>query len=301
MTQVAFEQCAVEQRGPDVFRDDDRRGQQHRGPAAAAHGKLPQADQHGEEEEGDGHALHSEAAFFIVALERRGDLRCIAGKLGAVDVARARQGNVEDLRDASRRRRHEHDAIAEAHRLAHVVRDEDDGLAAFHPDVLDVAVELLAGERIERGEGLVHQQHPRVGRERAGQRDALLHAAGELVHMRMLELLEADELEEMVGDFLALGIPQIRPQFQPEHHVAEDVEPRKQRRFLEHDEPLPPGPFHELAVGEHAAGIRHGQACDDVEQGRFAAAARPDADRRIRPRRWQGRRCPGRGRASATG
>ena len=81
--------------------------------------------------------------------------------------------------------------------------------------------------RVERGEGLVHQQHLRVGRERAGQRHALLHAARQLVHMRMLELLEADELEIVIGDLAALRCGQVRPQLQPEHHVAERIEPRE--------------------------------------------------------------------------
>ena len=48
------------------------------------------------------------------------------------------------------------DAIAEAGRLAHVVRDEDDRLAARFPDALNVSVELLAGQRVEGAEGFIH-------------------------------------------------------------------------------------------------------------------------------------------------
>ena len=54
-------------------------------------------------------------------------------------------------------------------------------LRRVRPDVLDVAVKLLARQRVERRERLVHQQHARIGRERARQRDALLHAARQLV------------------------------------------------------------------------------------------------------------------------
>ena len=45
----------------------------------------------------------------------------------------------------------------------------------------------LAGLRVERGERLVHQQHRRVHRERADEADALLHAAGELIGIVLLE------------------------------------------------------------------------------------------------------------------
>ena len=49
--------------------------------------------------------------------------------------------------------------------------------------------------RVERGERLVHQQDRRIHRERAHQADALLHAAGELIGIVLLEAGEPDELE----------------------------------------------------------------------------------------------------------
>ena len=41
---------------------------------------------------------------------------------------------------------------------------ENDRLAAPMPDILDILVELLARDGVERGERLVHQQHVRIGR-----------------------------------------------------------------------------------------------------------------------------------------
>ena len=41
--------------------------------------------------------------------------------------------------------------------------------------------QLRADLRVERAERLVEQQHPRLDRERAGERHALALAAGELV------------------------------------------------------------------------------------------------------------------------
>ena len=40
---------------------------------------------------------------------------------------------------------------------------------------------VRADQRIERAEGLVHQQDVGIGRERAGEADALLHPAREVV------------------------------------------------------------------------------------------------------------------------
>ena len=44
----------------------------------------------------------------------------------------------------------------------------------------ELVLEAVARDRVEGAEGLVHQHHRRVGRERAGEPDALALAAGEL-------------------------------------------------------------------------------------------------------------------------
>ena len=144
------------------------------------------------------------------------------GQRRAVDVARTRQRNRELAADAAGMRRHQQHPVAEADRLAHVVRHEDDRLAALRPDALDVAVELLARHRVERGERLVHQQHARVGRERAGQRDALLHAAGELVHVGARRILRGRPASDSRARSRA-GARRLRSglQLQPEHDVAD--------------------------------------------------------------------------------
>ena len=49
------------------------------------------------------------------------------------------------------------------------------------PERLELVVQQVARHRVERAERLVHQQHVGVLRERAGERDALAHAARELV------------------------------------------------------------------------------------------------------------------------
>ena len=46
---------------------------------------------------------------------------------------------------------------------------------------MQLVLQMLADQRVERGERLVHQQDVGLGRKGARQADALLHAAGELV------------------------------------------------------------------------------------------------------------------------
>ena len=58
-------------------------------------------------------------------------------------------------------------------------------------------MQQVASDRVERAERLVHEQDVGVLRERACQRDALAHAAGELVGP-LRRAAEVDELEELV-------------------------------------------------------------------------------------------------------
>ena len=68
------------------------------------------------------------------------------------------------------------------------MRDVHEGDADLLLDALELELQLPAQAQVERAERLVEQQRPRPVDERAGERDALLLAAGEL---RRLALLEA--------------------------------------------------------------------------------------------------------------
>ena len=88
-------------------------------------------------------------------------------------------GTVDDLLHAAVL--HHHHAVGEQHRLVEIVGDEQDGLFGAGMDLQQLALQRLARLRIERAERLVHQQHLGIDGERAGDADALLHAAGELI------------------------------------------------------------------------------------------------------------------------
>ena len=61
--------------------------------------------------------------------------------------------------------------------------DEQHGQPVLLPDAGQQLLHVMAGQRIERAERLVHQQHLRPVGERAGDGDALLHAAREFARI----------------------------------------------------------------------------------------------------------------------
>jgi hypothetical protein len=125
-------------------------------------------------------------------------------ELGDVVVGRVREdllGRAE-LHDAAVA--HDGDAIAEEHRLVQVVGDEDDRLAQFLLQLDELHLHLAADERIECGEGLVHEQDVGIGGECAGETHPLLHPARELGRELVGPPRESHPLEHGGGSCSAL-------------------------------------------------------------------------------------------------
>ena len=90
------------------------------------------------------------------------------------------------------------DPVAHRDRLVDVVGDEDHRLRDLAVQPAQLLLQPGARDRVERAERLVHQQHRRVGGERAGEPDALALAARELRRVALrVRLLEPDELEQL--------------------------------------------------------------------------------------------------------
>ena len=174
------------------------------------------------------HALRQEQ---LGNLLRRLDEQRVAARR---EPARARQSDLEHLLDAAGARRHHDHAVGEQHRLVDRVGDEQHGLAGLHPQVFQIDAHLLARQRIERAERLVHQQQRRIVDQRAHDRGALAHAAGEFARAAVVEFGEADLGEQLVrARDVSLRVEPAQLELQ--HHVAEDVAPFEQHRALEHD------------------------------------------------------------------
>src|SRR5213082_2382382 len=115
------------------------------------------------------------------AFEGVGNSASIGRELDAVQVARSRQLNYEFLLHSSRMRRKKQDPIAQTNRFADVMGDKDNGFAPRFPNPLEVAIKLLAGEGIEGGEGLIHQEDAWIRGKGSSQGNPLFHSPGELV------------------------------------------------------------------------------------------------------------------------
>ena len=124
--------------------------------------------------------------------------------LARLDRSRVRQVDVDGAGDPAGPRAHDDHARGQEDRLRDRVGDEDDGRAELLPDREQLEVQPLARHLVERAERLVHQQERRLERERARDRDALLHAARELPRMVVGEADELDELEHLLDPLLAL-------------------------------------------------------------------------------------------------
>src|SRR5438105_992005 len=105
--------------------------------------------------------------------------------------------------DLAGMRREQQDAVPDPYRFRDGVGDEEDGEARVLPEAQELLLHLAAGERVEGGERLVHEQDVRLDRHRAGDRHPLLHAAGKLVRERIHELRQADLFDG--GEGLLLG------------------------------------------------------------------------------------------------
>ncbi len=171
-------------------------------------------------------------------------------------------------------------AVAHAHGLLGVVGDDDAGRARLVQDGERLLAHFLAQARIEPGERLVHQEHARPWRNGAGERHALLLAAGEDMRVFARVMGKADAVE--CGERLGAGLAP-RQRAQAEGDVVADGEMGEEREVLEHEADAPLLRRHEavrprdlLAVDEHAPGGGALDARGDPEQRGLAAAGRPE-------------------------
>src|SRR6266446_3514756 len=119
------------------------------------------------------------------------------------------------MRHATRPAREDQHAIAQAHSLARVVRDEEDGEAALLPQTLQLLMQEVASDGVESCERLVHQKDVRVLCKCASQRDTLLHAARQLMRAAPLEAVEVYAMQQLSSDalpFCAVDAPQLERQ-----------------------------------------------------------------------------------------
>ena len=223
---------------PQRLRDLARRRDQERldvervGDHVEARGQLPQPEQDGDDHDRREPAPHREPLDSASRARSRA-----AVNSGAVTVSSARPGSRRwsgELADRSSRPRPEHDhPVGEVERLLDVVGDQDHGPRLGRQRLGQPLLHLGAGDRVERGERLVQQQHGLAGEQRAEERDPLAHAAGQLRRPRALEAGEPEALEQGVG-LAPRDAARGAPVPQRERGVVDRREPGQEQVALRH-------------------------------------------------------------------
>ena len=167
-------------------------------------------------------------------------------------AARTRDRDLDDLGELTRGRHHE-DAVRQQHGLVEVMGDEHDRLLHLLVQADQLGLQALARMGVERAERLVHEQQVGIDRERAGQPDALAHAAGELVGPARLGARKADQLEIAPRDPLALRRAHALG-LEPELDIGERAAPGQELGVLEHHGALVIAAEHRPARGFEQAG-----------------------------------------------
>ena len=131
---------------------------------------------------------------------------------------------------------HHRDPVREHQRLDHVVGDHDRVSPSSRWIRAQLVLERDAGDRIERAERLVEQQHARARRERARDADALALAARQLVGKPLAIRRRRQARPASSSSSTRAAISSARPAEQPRHHrdVVGDREVRKQPDLLDH-------------------------------------------------------------------
>ena len=93
---------------------------------------------------------------------------------------------------------HHHEVVAQLLRLVHVVGGDDERRPAAL-QLVEPLPEEVPRLRVEAGGRLVEDDELRLVDERAGDREAPLHAAGQRLDLVLRALVELDELEQLVG------------------------------------------------------------------------------------------------------
>src|SRR5690242_11048969 len=201
---------------------------------------------------------HAETLQRLTELVRKRGTRPIT--VGGIDR--------DDAQHAGRTRAHHHDHVANGNGLRHVVRDEYHRRAIPSQEREELLLQLEARERVDRGEGLVEQQHLRLQRKRARDADPLCHATGKLARIRVLEIAETHRDEKLLGDATRFASSETT-RAQADRDVLQHREPRKQSGLLKrHADVLVGSKTYDFAVPDEPAARRRHQACGEAEQRR---------------------------------
>jgi hypothetical protein len=138
----------------------------------------------------------------------------------------------------------------------------------------ELTAQVLGGEHVESRKRLVHEEHFRFDGEGAGESHTLLHAAGKLFGIGVLEALQTDRCERAQGLAMAYHMRGTAGE-EGRFHVFQDREPGKQSEALKHDGNVGAALGHRLAVPRNFSCRRLREARKDSQQGGLPRSGRP--------------------------
>lgn len=173
--------------------------------------------------------------------------------------------------------------IAKGEEILGVVADVEDGHAELVADAGENGKDRGFAGGIETGERFVEEKQARMGKERAGERDALAFAAREAGHGGGTEVGDAEDLADVgFGKALRVGTGEGGPG-RAVAEVLRDAEMREKGGVLRHvAEVAAFGREIKARVGEgdaiqqKGAGGGSAKAGDELDEGAFARAGGPE-------------------------
>jgi len=157
---------------------------------------------------------------------------------------------------------------------------------------VELTAQTLAQRRIERRQGFVEQQDARPDRHRAGQRDPLALAAGELVDAAVLQSRDIGQRHQF-GDPRGAILLRDSADLKAIADIVRHAHVRKQRVGLKHHAdiaPLDRHGGHVPAVEQHlSAGVGQFEPCYDAQHRGLAAAGGAEQHQRFAARDGEAR------------
>lgn len=197
-----------------------------------------------------------------------------AEKRIASAITWSREVDINLAIDSAGRLGHDEDPIAHVDRFINVVGDEQHCCAPILPKAQHFVLHAHPRECVERAEWFIEQENFGMIDECACKRDALGHAAGEMMRIRICKRFEPDQPHEFVH-FISFFM-QYSARNQADFNVAANRQPRKQIWILKNEAALRTRSDNFFVADKQLARIGNIQAGDESKQRRFATTARPD-------------------------
>ena len=173
---------------------------------------------------------------------------------------------------------HDHDAVAQRHRLDLVVGDEHRCRRYSRMQPLDLDPHLRAQFCVEVGQRLVEQKYLRVAHDAAAQRNALLLAAGQLFRLSLHQIVQPEHAGRAIDRDLDLGLGCFLVA-EAKGEIVVDAHVLVERVVLEHHRDVAVAwrqMVDETVADPDVAAGDVFQACDHAQRRRLAAAGRAD-------------------------